>query len=247
MKNNLRSFYLSPEERIILALDGMTSEEAISFASGLKGLKWVKVGLELFVEGGPEIIFRLKEYGLNIFLDLKFHDIPATMRGVCYRAGSLGVEMISVHACAGSKALLEAQSAAVKGSSDVGLPAPKLLGVTVLTSWDSRLMEKELKISQPILDRVNDLAFLAKVSGLSGCVCSPLEVKTLRIKHPLPFELITPGIRLPGDDLSDQARVMSPLQALIEGSSRIVIGRSITLANDPLEAFNLCCTELKKI
>ncbi|MFL0751123.1 MAG: orotidine-5'-phosphate decarboxylase [Prochlorococcus sp.] len=236
----------NPADQLIVALDGMDRAEALSLASQLPGLRWVKVGLELFVNAGPEVVVALREQGLRIFLDLKFHDIPATMAGSCCRAAKLGAELITVHACAGSQALVEAQTAASEGADAVGLPAPILLAVTVLTSWDSQRLADELEIKQPVQARVERLAELAANSGLGGCVCSPLEARGLRRLHPQPFELVTPGIRLQGTELDDQVRVMSPVQALNAGASRLVIGRPITRALDPAEVFARCCLELEQ-
>ena len=131
-------------EKLILALDGMDRDEALQLIYRLPGLKWVKVGLELFVAAGPEILVDLREKGLRVFLDLKFHDIPSTMAAACFKAAALGAELITVHACAGSKALADAHHAALKGALELGLPAPILLGVTVLTSWDQKQFSKEL-------------------------------------------------------------------------------------------------------
>ena len=121
-----------PADRIIVALDGMAPEQALRFAAQVEGLRWVKVGLELFVQAGPEVVAQLREQGLRVFLDLKFHDIPATMAGACRRAAALGAELITVHACAGSQALKAAQAAAEEGAQGAGQPAPTLLAVTCL-------------------------------------------------------------------------------------------------------------------
>ena len=122
----------------------MEPEEALRFAAQVEGLRWVKVGLELFVQGGPAVVAQLREQGLRVFLDLKFHDIPATMAGACHRAATLGAELITVHACAGSDALKAAQAAALEGAQCAGQPAPTLLAVTVLTSWEEERLQREL-------------------------------------------------------------------------------------------------------
>ena len=237
---------LTPADQLIIALDGMERAEALAFISKLPEVSWVKVGLELFVSAGPEVLADLREQGLRIFLDLKFHDIPATMAGACRRAASFGAELITVHACAGRAALAEAQRAACEGAAEVGLSAPRLLAVTVLTSWDQKRLANELCIPQSLQARVEWLAELAAESGLGGCVCSPWEVSGLRRLHPSPFELVTPGIRPSGAELADQVRVMSPTAALNAGASRLVIGRPITRAVDPAEAFARCCFELEQ-
>jgi orotidine-5'-phosphate decarboxylase len=235
---------IHPADRIIVALDGMAPDQALAFADEVEGLRWVKVGLELFVQAGPGIVGQLREQDLRVFLDLKFHDIPATMAGACRRAAALGAELITVHACAGSEALQAAQAAAVEGAQSTGLPVPTLLAVTVLTSWDEQRLQRELAISQGIAERVPALAQLSASSDIGGCVCSPLEAAALRAQHPEPFALVTPGIRPKGAAVGDQARVMGPAEAVADGASQLVIGRPITRAADPGVAFSACCQEL---
>ena len=235
---------LDPAERLIVALDGMGAEQALALAAGLPQLRWVKVGLELFVAAGPPVVQRLRQQGLRVFLDLKFHDIPATMAGACRSAAGLGAELITVHACAGAEALAAAQAAAVEGAAAAGLPAPTLLAVTVLTSWEQRRFAQQLAIAEPLEHYVPRLAQLAAQAGIGGCVCSPLEVEQLRRAHPQPFQLVTPGIRPAGAPLGDQQRVLTPAQAVAAGASQLVIGRPITAAPDPAAAFAACCAEL---
>ena len=227
-----------------MALDGMAPDQALRFASQVEGLGWVKVGLELFVQAGPEVVAQLREQGLRVFLDLKFHDIPATMAGACRRAAALGAELITVHACAGSDALKAAQAAAIEGAQAAGQPLPTLLAVTVLTSWQEQRLQQELAIAQGIAERVPALAQLSATAGIGGCVCSPLEAAALRRQHPEPFALVTPGIRPKGAAAGDQARVMGPAEAMAAGASQLVIGRPITQAIDPSAALARCCAEL---
>ena len=215
----------------------------MAFAARVEGLRWVKVGLELFVQAGPEIVGQLRRQGLRVFLDLKFHDIPATMAGACRRAAALGAELITVHACAGKEALKAAQAAAVDGAQQGGLDVPTLLAVTVLTSWDEQRLQQELAIGQSIGEQVPALAQLSATAGIGGCVCSPLEAAALRAQHPEPFALVTPGIRPKGSAVGDQARVMGPAEAMAAGASQLVIGRPITKAEDPSAAFAACCAE----
>ena len=148
------SFSAESAERIIVALDGMAPDQALAFSAQVEGLRWVKVGLELFVQAGPEVVAQLRDQGLRVFLDLKFHDIPATMAGACRRAAALGAELITVHACAGSEALKAAQAAAVEGRTAGRLATPTLLAVTVLTSWEEQRLQRELATEQGIADRV---------------------------------------------------------------------------------------------
>ena len=222
----------------------MDPDQALRFAARVEGLRWVKVGLELFVQAGPEAVAQLREQGLRVFLDLKFHDIPATMAGACRRAAALGAELITVHACAGSEALKAAQSAAVEGAQQACLNPPTLLAVTVLTSWEEQRLQRELAIQQSIGERVPALAQLSATAGIGGCVCSPLEAAALRAQHPAPFALVTPGIRPKGSAVGDQARVMGPAEAIAAGASQLVIGRPITKAEDPSAAFAGCCAQL---
>ena len=235
----------SAADRIIVALDGMAPERALRFSGSLPELRWVKVGLELFVAAGPAVVQQLRDQGKRVFLDLKFHDIPATMAGACRSAAQLGAELITVHACAGREALQAAQAAATESAAVAGLPKPTLLAVTVLTSWDLDRFAAELAIEEPVADYVPRLAGLAAAAGIGGCVCSPLEVAALRRLHPAPFALVTPGIRPAGAALGDQQRVMTPAEAMAAGSSHLVIGRPITAAADPAEAFAACCRQLE--
>ena len=240
----LHSAPSDPADRLIVALDGMDAERALALAAAVPQLRWVKVGLELFVAAGPPVVQRLRDQGKRVFLDLKFHDIPATMAGACRSAAGLGAELITVHACAGAEALAAAQAAAGAGAAAAGLPVPTLLAVTVLTSWEQRRFADELAIAEPLERYVPRLAQLAARAGIGGCVCSPLEVAQLRADHPAPFHLVTPGIRPAGAPLGDQQRVMTPAQAVAAGASQLVIGRPITAAPDPAAAFAACCAEL---
>ncbi|MFM7314508.1 MAG: orotidine-5'-phosphate decarboxylase [Cyanobium sp.] len=235
----------SPADRIIVALDGMDPDQALSISGRIPQLRWVKVGLELYVAGGPAVVQQLHARGLRVFLDLKFHDIPATMAGACRSAAGLGAELITVHACAGGEALRAAQHAAQASASAAGLPAPTLLAVTVLTSWDPSRFAGELAIPEPVTSYVKRLARLAAAARIGGCVCSPLEVPALRSAHPHPFRLVTPGIRPAGAERGDQQRVLTPAEAIAAGSSQLVIGRPITAATDPALAFAACCAELE--
>ncbi len=235
---------LDPAERIILALDRPDAEAALALATAVPELRWVKVGLELFTAAGPAVVRELRRRGLRVFLDLKFHDIPATMAGACRSAARLGAELITVHACAGSEALAAAQAAAEEGAALEGLAAPTLLAVTVLTSWDADRFRRELAIEPPLEAYAGQLAALAAAAGLTGAVCSPLEVARLRAAHPRPFALVTPGIRPAGSAAADQRRVMTPAQAVAAGASQLVIGRPISGAADPAAAFSACCAEL---
>lgn len=235
---------LDPADRIILALDRPDAAAALALVETIPDLRWVKVGLELFVAGGPAVVQQLRDRGKQVFLDLKFHDIPATMAGACRSAARLGAELLTVHACAGGDALRAAREAASEGAAQAGLPAPTLLAVTVLTSWDPARFASELAVAAPMPAYVLRLAQLAAAAGIGGCVCSPLEVEALRAAHPEPFALVTPGIRPVGAAHGDQQRVLTPGQALAAGASQLVIGRPISAAPDPAAAFAACCADL---
>ncbi len=235
---------VTPQQRIILALDRMSESEALTLIAKLPDLVWVKVGLELFTYLGPEILSKLKGLGKKVFLDLKFHDIPSTMSSACFRAAQTGAELITVHACAGRKGLEESNQAAIIGAKEIGFPPPTLLAVTVLTSWQESSFCKELNIDQSIEKRVNFLTNLAFNAGIGGCVCSPLEVENLRKDFPEPFKLITPGIRSFGVNVDDQKRTLSPMEAVKLGASQLVVGREITKAEKPADVFARICDQL---
>ncbi|WP_269625416.1 orotidine-5'-phosphate decarboxylase [Prochlorococcus marinus] len=236
--------YNNPSEKIIIALDGMDRNNVFNLLEKIPEITWVKVGLELFVREGPDILSILRDQGKKIFLDLKFHDIPSTVARACYAASQTGAEFISLHTCAGVKALKMANEAAQEGASKVNLMPPKLLGITILTSWTYESFASDLLINQSIEQRVLHLAEIASNSGLGGCVCSPREVQSLREMHPETFELITPGIRLLGSDINDQSRVTDASEALKLGASKLVIGRAITQSNDPSYMFKSFCDKV---
>ena len=235
---------VNPAERILLALDRPDAASALALVDGIPELRKVKVGLELFTAAGPAVVEAMRKRGLGVFLDLKFHDIPATMAGAVRSAARLGVELITVHAAAGRDALVAAQAAALEGAAEAGVAPPTLLAVTVLTSWDQARFAAELAVDGPIENHVVRLAALAAAAGIGGAVCSPLEVSRLRSAHPEPFALVTPGIRPAGSAAGDQARVLTPAEAIAAGASALVIGRPISAATDPAAVFAACCNEL---
>ena len=239
MKNNDH-----PSEKIIIALDGMDKKDVLNLLEKIPEIIWVKVGLELFVSEGPDVLSILRDKGKKIFLDLKFHDIPTTVARACFVASQTGSEFISVHTCAGIKALKMAHEAAHEGAAQVNLKPPKLLGITVLTSWTRKSFASDLLIDQSIDKRVTHLAEIASKSGLGGCVCSPKEVKYLREVYPNTFELVTPGIRPLGSDVNDQSRISDASEAIKMGASKLVIGRAITQSNDPAHMFKRFCNKV---
>ena len=234
----------NPSEKIIIALDGMDKNHVSKLLEKIPEIVWVKVGLELFVSEGPEVLSMLKDKGKKIFLDLKFHDIPSTVAKACFVASQTGAEFISLHTCAGMKALKMANEAAQEGAAKVNLMPPKLLGITILTSWTSESFSSDLLINQSIDQRVKHLAKIASDSGLGGCVCSPKEVQFLREAYPKSFELITPGIRPLGSEVNDQSRVSDASEAIRMGASKLVIGRAITKSNDPGNMFKSFCDKV---
>ena len=234
----------SPSEKIIIALDGMNKNNVFNLLEKIPDIVWVKVGLELFVSEGPDVLSILRDKGKKIFLDLKFHDIPTTVARACYVASQTGAEFISLHTCAGIKALKMANEAAHEGAAKVNIRPPKLLGITVLTSWTRESFASDLLINESIDKRVTHLAEIASKSGLGGCVCSPKEVQSLRKVYPETFELVTPGIRSLGSDINDQSRISDASEAIKMGASKLVIGRAITQSNDPANMFKSFCDKI---
>ena len=228
-------------KRIIVALDVPEADAALALAARLDPkLCRVKVGKELFVAAGPAVVARLQERGFEVFLDLKFHDIPNTVASACRAAARLGVWMIDVHASGGA-AMMRAARDAVAG---VARP-PLLIGVTILTSLaDDELAQ--VGFAGSAADNAERLARLARASGLDGVVCSAQEAQALRRATGGDFVLVTPGIRLATDARGDQARVVTPRDAVRAGSDYLVIGRPITGAADPaatLESIRLSLEE----
>ena len=234
----------NPSEKIIVALDGMEKEDVFQLLENIPEVIWVKVGLELFVNEGPNILSVLKDKGKKIFLDLKFHDIPTTVARASFAASKKGVEFISLHTCAGMKALKMAKEASEEGAAKANLIPPKLLGITILTSWTKDSFAADLLIPQSIDQRVKHLAEIASNSGLGGCVCSPQEVQFLREIYPDTFELVTPGIRSLNSDVNDQSRVSDASEALKLGASKLVIGRAITHSHNPAYMFKSFCEKI---
>ncbi len=232
------------EDKIILAIDGLDINQAKSLLEKCTKIKWVKVGLELFVREGPGVIEILKGLNKNIFLDLKFHDIPNTMSSACYQVSKLGVDIISVHASAGFKALKESKKASLEGAKEFNKTPPSIVGITVLTSFSLEDFQSDLDRNNSIEENVLRLAKLSHDAGLDGCVCSPWEAKMLRSIYKNNFELVTPGIRTKLENKDDQNRIMTPNQAIKNGASKLVIGRSLSKAIDPNKTFLDICKSI---
>lgn len=228
----------SPVERIIVALDFPDAAGAEQLLRQLAGIPcYMKVGMELFYAAGPEFVLRLKEAGYNVFLDLKLHDIPNTVKGGSASITRLGVDMFNVHA-AGGKAMMEAAREGVEQAMS-GRPEstrPLLIAVTQLTSTSQLVLNDEIGIAGPIEEAVLRYAAMAKQSGLDGVVASPLEVTRIKERCGDSFATVTPGIRPAGAAIGDQSRVMTPQEAFAQGTDFIVIGRPITAAADPRQA-----------
>ena len=221
---------------IIVALDVPKANEALELAEELGPFVGAfKIGKQLFVSEGPDVVRKLKAKGAQIFLDLKFHDIPNTVAKAVQSAIDMGVDMLTVHTAGGSEMLVAAENASNEKAKILGIDSPLILGVTVLTSMDDANLE-ELGIQEGTQGQVVRLAKLAASSGLRGLVCSPQEIKLLREELGDEIQLITPGIRAVSNPADDQKRTMSPAEAIKIGASWLVIGRPITLAANPRAA-----------
>lgn len=222
---------------IIVALDYLEPERIWPLVEQLdpKACR-LKVGKTLFTAGGPAIVKQLVARGFSVFLDLKFHDIPITVANACKIAADLGVWMVNLHACGGLE-MMQAAKTAISSYDTL------LIGVTVLTSLDEADL-KRLGITEPPCTLVQRLALLTQEAGLDGVVCSSREARILRASCGPKFCLVTPGIRLPSDATDDQKRIVTPAQAIKNGSDYLVIGRPITQAQSPLEKLNAINVEI---
>ncbi|MGK7936267.1 MAG: orotidine-5'-phosphate decarboxylase [Xenococcaceae cyanobacterium] len=228
-------------QRIIVPLDVPNLEDAIELVNKLSQVTFWKVGLELFVSAGSDILQFLQDKEKRIFLDLKFHDIPNTVAGACRSASKYGVDLLTLHATMGRKAL----QSAVEATSIAEKP-PKLLAITLLTSLNSRDLAFDLKIPVELPEYALKMALLAKESGIDGAVCSPHEVNQLRQVCGDDFLLVCPGVRPSWAVAGDQKRVMTPAQAIAAGADYLVIGRPITQAENPVEAWSKICAEIDR-
>ena len=214
--------------RLIVALDYATADEALKFAARVTPAQCrLKIGLELFTAAGPELVGRLAERGYDVFLDLKYNDIPHTVARACARAAELGVWMVTVHTLGGNDMLRAARAAVADTRRH-----PLLVGVTMLTSLEPA-DAAAIGLQSDVARQVERLAGLAQAAGLDGVVCSPQELQALRARFGKDFLLVTPGIRLAGAAADDQRRTMAPAEAVSLGSDFLVVGRPITRAADP--------------
>ena len=225
---------------VIIACDFASKEQVLEFLDKFESRKpFVKIGMELFYGAGPDIVKEIKARGHKIFLDLKLHDIPNTVKKAMSVLSNLDVDMCNLHA-AGTVRMMEA---AIEGLTRPDGTRPLLIAVTQLTSTDQESMENDLLIREPIDKVVMHYASNAKKAGLDGVVCSPLEAQKVHDTCGADFMTVTPGVRFADGDIGDQKRVMTPAQAKEIGSDYIVVGRPITAAADPVAAYERCVAE----
>lgn len=225
---------------VIIACDFASGKETLEFLDKFGAKKpFVKIGMELFYAEGPSIVEKIKQRGHKIFLDLKLHDIPNTVKKAMAVLRSLDVDMTNLHAAGGSKMM----QGAIEGLTRTDGTRPILIAVTQLTSTDAETLKNELLIDTPMADTVMSYALNAKNSGLDGVVCSPLEAAGVHEKCGKEFVTVTPGVRFADGDIGDQKRVMTPAEAKKVGSDYIVVGRPITAADDPVAAYERCVRE----
>ena len=225
---------------VIVACDFKSKEDTFAFLDKFTGRKpFVKIGMELFYAEGPEIVREIKKRGHKIFLDLKLHDIPNTVKKAMSVLRNLDVDITNLHA-AGTGAMMKA---AIEGLTREDGTRPLLIAVTQLTSTDQESMERDLLIEKPIDEVVMHYAETAKNAGLDGVVCSPLEAEKVHNRCGKSFLTVTPGVRFADGDIGDQKRVMTPAEAKKIGSDYIVVGRPITAAEDPVAAYERCVRE----
>ena len=225
---------------VIIACDFDSAEKTFAFLDKFTGRKpFVKIGMELYYAEGPSIVKEIKKRGHKIFLDLKLHDIPNTVKKSMAVLSRLDVDMTNLHA-AGTGRMMQA---AIEGLTREDGTRPILIAVTQLTSTDEETMKNDLLIEKPIADVVMHYAEVAKNSGLDGVVCSPLEAGKVHERCGASFVTVTPGVRFADGDVGDQKRVMTPAEAKRIGSDYIVVGRPITAAPDPVAAYERCVSE----
>lgn len=225
---------------VIIACDFPNAETTLAFLDRFTGRKpFVKIGMELFYGAGPDIVRTVKARGHQVFLDLKLHDIPNTVKKSMTVLRDLGADIVNLHA-AGTIQMMEA---ALEGLTRPDGTRPLLIAVTQLTSTDQSALEKELLIEKPMPEVVMHYAMNAKKAGLDGVVCSPLEAAAVHDRCGADFLTVTPGVRFADGDKGDQKRVMTPAEAAKVGSDYIVVGRPITAAADPVAAYERCMRE----
>ena len=232
-------------DKLIVALDFSSLSEAEKVVKKISPIvKIFKVGKELFTSAGPEAVRMVQSHKCRVFLDLKFHDIPSTVGSACEAATRLGVFMMNVHAAGGKTMMYSAVQSVHKAALEKKSPAPKILGVTVLTSLTDRDL-KEVGVSKKVKQQVQDLAVLSQLCGLDGVVASGQEIKLIRALAGKNFLIVTPGVRPVWAPHGDQKRVMTPKEAVKEGADYIVVGRPITQHPQPLVAAEKILEEIR--
>lgn len=224
----------------IIALDFPGEKEVFKFLQQFNEPLFVKIGMELYMQEGPDIVRKVKEQGHDIFLDLKLHDIPNTVKSAMKGLARLGVDLVNVHA-AGGKPMMEGALEGLEAGTPAGRERASLIAVTQLTSTTQEQMQQEQKIALSLQDSVLHFAQLTKQAGLNGVVCSVHEASAIRELCGEDFLRVTPGIRMLGGDAHDQKRIATPDGARKDGSSLIVVGRAITGAADPVAAYKNVC------
>ena len=235
------------QNQLIVALDVENLATANRLVTTLSDdVKWFKIGKQLFTAVGPASVKLLHEAKKNIFLDLKFHDIPNTVAGAVASATKIGANIINIHASGGLEMMRAAGEAAEKQASELSIPKPTLLGVTILTSIDEANFQRDFGTQRKLKDQVAYLAELSQKAGLEGVVASPLEIELIRKVCGNDFVIVTPGVRPAWAASNDQQRVMTPGEAINAGADCIVVGRPITAADNPREAARTILQEIYK-
>jgi orotidine-5'-phosphate decarboxylase len=233
------------KDRLIVALDVETLAEAERMAGRLEGLVTrFKIGSQLFTAAGPGAVEAIQKRGAEVFLDLKFHDIPNTVAGAAREAARMGVLIFNVHASGGRAMMAAAAEGAATAARELGVRRPIVLAVTVLTSLDRAALGRELGVADSVEGHVLHLAALAAAAGLDGCVASPNEIGALRTSRGPGWVIVTPGVRPVGSALGDQSRIATPGAAVSAGAHYLVVGRPITAAPDPARAAEAVLREM---
>lgn len=239
---------MTPSDRLIFALDLEDPKEAMRLVDQLSGrIKTFKVGSVLFTAAGPSLIHEIQKRGGAVFLDLKFHDIPNTVAGAALQATRLGVRMLTLHTLGGREMMRKTAETVREAALREQIPAPLLLGVTILTSFDQGMLQETLNSPSSLEEMVVHLARLAHEEGMDGAVASPQELQLLRKGLPSSFRLVTPGIRLSSGEHQDQRRVATPRQAIEAGADYLVVGRPILESTNPIETIDTILRQMEPV